>query len=297
MPPGLHGRQVVPSEDVSLKLTTLLAHSLPAASLAALLQQAQHETVHGVTAVLVGKRWEFLNLFAAGSSWTGEPHRAADAVVAGAAAVADIACGAACVILYYKNSFVVRPTWRLFLVYAAGFSLLAGFGYLMVDALFYNADDPDVTDWQKVIQYLGGSWQVRLPILLAGAAGSLFPFFWLPNAALRFTGAPLSREIRVRIAAGLLLIPYLVVNTLLSCLAIWHPLGLNGLILVAVKTWAGYSAFFWAYLIAGYWARVAEPIRKASPLPPRPRRKWLLAAAAGVCLAAILLLPGAHARD
>jgi hypothetical protein len=294
MPANLHDDRVIPSENGSLRLTSLLAHSLPAACLASIFQQVQHETVHGATALLVGKQLEFLNLFAAGSSWKGEPRPALDAAVAGAGAVADIAFGAVCVVLFSKNAFLVRPAWRLFFFYSAGFCLLSGFGYLMVDALFFEADDSNVTDWQKVIQYLGGGWEVRLPVLLAGAAGSLFPFFWLPNAALRFTDATLSRDVRVRISAGVLLIPYLTVSILLTCLAVWHPLGPGGFVLVTLKTWVGYSAFFWSFLIAGYWAKVGESMPRRSPLPARPGRRWLLAALAGVCVAAILLLPGAQ---
>lgn len=274
--------------------SALLTHGLAVGLLASLLQQVLHESTHGVTALLVGKRWELLHLFASGSSWAGAADARADAVVAGSAALLDILVAAICIILFYRRFAVERPMLRLFLLYLGAFSLFSGFGYLMVDALFFDASDPGPGDWKRVIQVLGGGWGIRLPVLLIGAAGSLAGFFWLPYSTLRLTAPPLDRPTRVRLAFALLMAPYLATSALFTVLALWHPLGAEGTLLVALKYWFGDVGFFWGFFIAGYWANVRRPPPRPSPLPARPARGWLIASVAGWLIALALLLPGIH---
>lgn len=142
-----------------------------------------------------------------------------------------------------------------------------------------------------MIAFLGGGWEVRLPILLVGAAGSLFGFFWTPYAAVRLGCGHVDRPSRVRLALSLLLLPYLAVSTVFTILALWHPLGGDGLVLVFLKYWFGYIGFFWGFFITAFWADFKEPIRGLSPLPDRPSPPWTIAALVALGAAIGLLLP------
>lgn len=274
---------------------TLICNGLAVAFVAAFLQQILHEAVHGLTALAVGKDWVFLNLFASGSRWPGAPSEAGDALVAASAAVFNIFCGAACVLLFGRPDAARRPLWRLFLLYFGAYSIFAGFGYLMFDAAFFKPGGGNVGDWRKVIAFLGGAWEARLPIFLVGVAGSLYGFFWAPYSAARLGDGRLDKPSRVRLALSLLLVPYLVVNTVFTVLAIWHPLGGAGVLLVFFKYWFGYIGLFWGFFIAAYWADFKDPIAGLSPLPGRPATSWMIAALVALGAAVALLTPAVPA--
>ena len=278
--------------DNSPSTKVLVASGLTVAFVAAFLQQALHEAVHGLTALVVGKNWVFFNLFASGSTWPGVPSEAGDALVAASAAIFNIFCGALCVLLFRGPGSCRRPLGRLFLLYFGAFSIFAGFGYLMFDAAFFVPDGQNLGDWRKVIAFLGGSWGVRFPILMVGLAGSLYGFFWVPYSVIRLGSGKVDRHSRVRLALPLLLVPYLVINTVFTILAIWHPLGSSGTVLVFFKYWFGYIGLFWGYFIAAYWANLEEPIDNLSPLPGRPAPAWMIAALIALGAAVALLMPG-----
>ncbi len=267
-------------------------NAIAIAIVAVLAEQIGHEITHGIAAIIVGKDWQILNLFAVYSVWPGDADAFGDGVVAASAALLNIFTGFVAIFFFGTATFANRPTWRLFWLYFAGFSLLAGFGYLMVDPLFYRPGGGNLGDWQKIVDLLGGTWAVRAPISAVGAAGVLLVFFWLPRAVMKLGDGSIERTSRVSLARTLLLVPYLVVCTVLTVMALWHPLGMNGLVLMAMKYWMGFSAFFWGFFIAGYWAKLEQPISNPTPLPAGPARGWIAGAAVGLVVASALLLPG-----
>lgn len=265
-----------------------VANAIAIAVLAVLAEQIGHELTHGIAALIVGKDWQIFNLFAVYTAWPGAADAFGDGVVAASAALMNIATGFIAVLLFGTAR---RPRWRLFWLYFAGFSLLAGFGYLMVDPLFYRPNENNLGDWQKMVDLWGGTWAVRAPISAVGAAGVLFVFLWLPRAVVKLGDGSTDSASRVGLARTLLLIPYLVVCAIFTVLALWHPLGMNGLILMALKYWMGFSAFFWGFFITGYWANFRRPISDPTPLPGGLATAWVAAAAIGLALAASVLLP------
>ena len=270
---------------------TSTVNAIAIAVLAVLAEQVGHELTHGIAALIVGKDWELLNLFAVYTVWPGAADTFGDGVVAASAALLNIFTGFIAVLLFATATFASRPIWRLFWIYFAAFSLLAGFGYLMVDPLFYRAGESNLGDWQKIVDLWGGTWAVRAPISAVGAAGVLFVFFWLPRAIMKLGDGSTDRASRVGLARTLLLIPYLAVCAIFTAMALWHPLGVNGLVLMAMKYWMGFSAFFWGFFIAGYWANFKEPISGPTPLPGGLATGWIAAAAIGLAVAAAVLLP------
>lgn len=138
----------------------------------------------------------------------------------------------------------------------------------MMDALTYRPDA--VGDWKRVIGLLGGGWGVRGPLLAVGGAGILATFFWIPRVAIPFLGTGPGRA---RPGLSLLLAPFLAVSSLLTVLALGHPLGTSGLILTSLKHWMGYSALAWAPFIAGSMVKDAPagpPTHVVPILPPSP---------------------------
>jgi hypothetical protein len=273
------------------KTKTLLAHGIAVALVAAFLEQIIHEASHAVAATILGKKMLWFNFFATASEWPNGRWSTGDGIVAGNAALVNILSGAAALALFYRPMFKDRPTWRLFLMYFAGFSLAAGFGYLMVDPLFYKPGSANLGDWKRVVDLLGGGWSVRAPIAAVGAAGSVFVFLWLPRAVLRFGTGMTDRPNRTGPAYALLLIPYLTVCALVTVFALWHPVGPAGLLLMVFKYWLGYSAFLWGCFIAGYWMTLKAPITDASTLPDKIPVFWLCSALTLVVFSAAVLLP------
>ena len=144
------------------------------------------------------------------------------------------------------------------------------------------------------MQLLGGGWAARLPIAAIGIAGTVWSFFWIPRAVLHFGEGALDRTGRVRVALPLLTVPYLVVNTVMTVLALWHPLGASGVWIIGFKQWFGFFGFFWGFFMASYWQK-GEPAPEArTPLPAHISMPWVLAAMAVLVLATTVLLPSIH---
>jgi hypothetical protein len=266
-------------------------NALAAALLGALGAQILHEACHGVTAVLVGAEWQAFNLFAVLWDWPTTPNETGTVLVEALPALLNILLGFLGVILFGQITRQQRAMLALFWMYFAGYNLFMGFGYLFIDSLFYQAGSEQIGDWQKVIQMLGGSWAVRLPILLIGVAGILWGFFWLARSALRFAVDASDRTERVRVALPLLLVPYLAINVLFTVLAIWHPLGGQGLFIVAFQYWFGYIGFFWGFFLAAYWLDVHKPLPNPVVLPNQPQPVWWIATGVTFLLVVAVLLP------
>lgn len=259
------------------------------ALLAGGLEQFFHEAVHAVAALAVGARLEAFQFWAVAHGWAdGEGGVWQEGVIAGSAALMNIALAVLCMVAFGR---LRQPLWRLFVFFLGVYSLFSGFGYLLVDPLFANPDSAG--DWAKVTMLLGGSWNVRLPIIAVGAAGTVYGYFWMGRAAERFVWgeAGLTRR-----RAGLVLcvLPYLVVNLVFSLLALDHPVGIEGTVATLLKFWLGFSGFVWAYLIVFQWSAWGGPYRDASPLSDRLPPALPLLALGYLALAILVLLPGLY---
>ena len=266
-------------------------NAFSAAFLAALTAQVLHEVAHGIAAVLVGADWQALHLFATLWAWPGTPNETSTLIVEGIPALLNILSGLLAVFLFEHAMKQKSAMPALLCMYFAGYSLFMGFGYLFVDPLFYQPGVEQVGDWRKVIDMLGGSWGVRIPILLVGVGGLLWGFFWLARAALRFAADATDKAERVRVSLPLLLVPYLTINLLFTILSFWHPLGGDGVFIVVFQYWFGYIGFFWGFFLAAYWLDVHKPLLNPVPLPVRPQPVWWIAAGVTFLLATAVLLP------
>lgn len=223
--------------------------------------------------------------------WTATPNETGTVLVEAVPALVNILLGFVGVLLFGHSARQQRGLPALFCMYFAAYNLFMGFGYLFVDPLFYQPGSEQVGDWQKVIQIMGGSWAVRLPMLLIGMGGVLWGFFWLARAALRFASDAGDKAERRRVALPLLLVPYLVINVLFTVLAFWHPLGGQGLFIVAFQYWFGYAGFFWGFFLAAYWLDVHKPLSNPVALLDQPRPVWWIAAGLTLLLSVAVLLP------
>jgi hypothetical protein len=257
---------------------------------AALFVQVSHEATHGIAALLVGARWQAFNLFGVESVWPGQPNEWGDVVIAGSAAIINILVGIVCVALFSAQFALRRPLLRLLLLYTGAYSLLTGFGYIFFDPLFYSPQDT-LGDWRRIVSTLGGGWEVRIPLILIGAAGVLWVFFWLPKGALKFGERTDLHQNRVAVALPVLLVPYLAVNLIFTVLAFWHPVGPQGVIIVVLHYWSGYIAFFWAFFLAAYWLEVKAPPANPTPLPQAISWPWVIGSIAALAVSVALLLP------
>lgn len=255
---------------------------------AAAMTQIIHEATHALAMVLVGTGVDRMQLYAV----LGNPviDENASRLIAGSAAILNILIGLVAVLAFYtlRDRFFVR----LFSLYAASYMLMAGFGYLFIDSLFYNPEADFFPDWQYVIHSFGGGWEVRLPLLIVGTVGLLGVFFWLPNAALRFVTDPTDKAVRQREMFRLTMLPYLLVNLTFTVLGFTHPLGAAAIGLIIFPYWFGYVALFWAFFIGGLWTDVkapyadaVQPLRAALPL-------WMIGQAALWGVIGFILLLG-----
>jgi hypothetical protein len=266
-------------------------NALAAALLGALGAQILHEACHGVAALLVGAEWQAFNLFAVLVGWSGVPNKIGMLIVEGSPALLNILTGLLGAFLCRRAIKQKRSMPALFCMYFAGYSMFMGFGYLFVDPLFYQPGSEQIGDWRRVIELLGGSWAVRIPIMLIGVVGILWGFFWLARTVLRFAVDASDKAERAQVAKPLLLFPYLVINALFSVLAIWHPLGSQGLFVVVFQYWFGYIGFFWAFFLAAYWLDIYNPIPNPVALPDQPQPIWWITAGLTFLLAVAVLLP------
>src|SRR5262249_24471830 len=196
------------NQDQASLFQTVTINIIGVAFLAALTEQVFHETCHGIAALVVGARWDALNLFAASTSWNGNENNWGNAIISGNAALMNIFSAIICVAIFNRGFLLKHPYLRLFVLYFTAYSLFAGFGYLMTDPIFYKPGT-NIADWKKVVEFLGGGWGVRLPIIAIGAAGVLWGYFWLPKSVLKFSLKAAEQSDRLKFLFRLLVVPYI----------------------------------------------------------------------------------------
>ena len=219
------------------------ANIIAVASIALWAEQIGHELFHGVTDVAFGSTWVDLHLFAMD---TDPPQGGLSAlgqfIGVGGAALFNILSGAlAWTVLWRRRNSAPNVAFAA-LFYFGAYSLFAGFGYLMFDAIFFDPDGENVGDWKRVIALWGGSPIVRIGVGAVGTAGYLFTFFASPRFLARM--AKSKSELRAATWG-----PFFLGNALATVLAVTHPLGVGGVILVALKYWMGFCFFFWGYFM------------------------------------------------
>ena len=224
-------------------------------------EQVGHELFHGVADVAFGATWKDLHLFAMDTDPPAEGMSVMGQLVGvGGAALFNIASGFTAWALLRRRKTVDLAYAALF--FFGAYSLFAGFGYLMFDAIFFDPEGQNLGDWKRVIALWGGTPAVRVGVGLVGTAGYLFAFFMSP----RF----LSRMVRdKRALRALTWGPFFLGNSIATVLAVTHPLGLNGVILVALKYWMGFCFFFWGYFMTADRIRADAATTLAAPPSPR----------------------------
>lgn len=271
-----------------MKKITLMINAIAIAFVAIFIKQVGHESAHGLLATLVGSKWTQLNLFFAAHTWPGEAHPLGEAIVTGGAAIVNIIVAFIAAALFHNKSIASRATLRLFLFYLTAYNLFAGFGYLFIDPLFYQPGGQNLGDWKKIVDMLGGSWGVRLPISLIGAAGVLWGFFWVARNAHAFL--PTEKPERFRSALVLLLVPYIIINILFTLFAVSGTLPSEIVPIIAIQYWFGYFGLGWGAFMAGLWVLPRASLER-SALPGTIRWDWVIVSIALLAIAAFVLLP------
>jgi hypothetical protein len=262
------------------------------ALLAALVEQIMHEGVHAIAALLVGAKVDAFHFWAVAHSFASPPvNNLAEGVIAASAALVDLTLAALCIALIMRT--VLPATLRLFLFYLAAICLFSGFGYLLVDPIF--AGPESAGDWAKVVMLLGGEWSVRIPIILVGAAGTIVGFFWFGRNAMLIEIPGRTRNQRGFISC---IVPYLLVCTVFSVMALWHPVGIPGTVAVLMKCWMGYIGFFWGYMIIFVWDDYQPPQDRIIPVADSLNAGMVLILSAGLVASVLWVMaplpPGLH---
>lgn len=262
------------------------------AIIAALTAQVLHEACHAIAVVLVGARLKaYSPLFAVDHDWVGEVNTLGNLIIASNAALFNILTAIIAIMLFSRPLIMRRPMLRLFLLFFGAYSLFSGFGYLMVDPLFYQPGGENLGDWKQVVEFFGGGWAIRILISVVGAAGVLWGFFWLARSTLQFGEGMTEQTRRIRLVLPLLIVPYVVVNVIFTILSFWHPLGPDGVFITVLQFWFGYIGFFWAFFIASYWTEVNTAPPNITTLPAQIKWPWVISTVAILAVAIIVLLP------
>lgn len=271
-----------------MKKSTFAVHALAISFAAIFIKQVGHESAHGILATLVGAKWTQLNLFYADSIWLGEPSLLGQGILTGGAAIVNIILALVCAALFKNKAVASLPTLRLFLYYLTAYNLFAGFGYLFTDPLFYQPGGENLGDWKKIVDMLGGGWNVRLPISLIGAAGVLWGFFWVARNAHAFI--PGEKPERFRYALLLLLVPYLVNSAIFITLGVVGGLPPEVIPIVAIQYIFGYFGIGWGAFMAGLWIPAPAGLKKSHLREAIPWG-WVASSLVLLAIAAFVLLP------
>ncbi|HAV76257.1 MAG TPA: hypothetical protein DCX53_02780 [Anaerolineae bacterium] len=271
-----------------MKKSTLAINALAIAFVAIFIKQAGHESAHGILATLVGAKWTQLNLFFADSVWKGEPNQIGNAILTGGAAILNIVIAFIAAWMFNRKSIASNASLRLFLFYLTAYNLFAGFGYLFTDPLFYQPGGENLGDWKKIVDMLGGGWNVRLPISLIGAAGVLWGFFWVARNAHAFI--PPDKPERFRSALWLLLFPYVTINILFTAFAIFGPLPDEIVLIIAIQYWFGYFGIGWGAFMSGLWIQAPGGLER-SGVPESIQWGWVVASILLLVFSIFVLLP------
>jgi hypothetical protein len=270
---------------------TLSVNSVSIAIVAVLTVQVFQESCHAIAVVSAGARLNWFNLFAVNYSWVGETNQWKQAIIAGNPALMNILAGTIAVALFPRRWVMRRPTLRLFLLYFSAYSLLASLGSLVLDALFYQLAGPNPDDWAVVLDLLDGNLAVRIVMILVGAVGEVWVYFWLVRSTLRFGEEVAERHQRARLAGPLLLEPYLMISGIFMLLSIWNPFGFDGFLGIVWMYLLGYIVLFVASFGVVYWTRIETPPPDATPLSDELNWPWCVGAAVALGIAVFVLLP------
>jgi hypothetical protein len=257
-----------------------LLNTLLVAFVAITIVQISHEATHAIVSILLGANLEVFHLMGIGHGWPSgvatDWKSLADALIAGSAALLNITVGIISLLLFYRKRLQDKPYLRLFIFYVAAYSWLMGFGYLFIDPIYANSESAG--DWAKVVMFLGGGWEIRVPLIIIGALGLVYSYFWMGKAGMHFTfGDMKDKETRTKTGRTLLIYPYVVVNIIYTLFAFLHPLGFQGLFIIIMQVWMGYSGFFWAFMINYIWSDYKGPFEKETALPDSKLNKnWLI---------------------
>ena len=179
----------------------------------------------------------------------------------------------------------------MFLFYLTAYNLFAGFGYLFTDPLFYQRGGENLGDWKKIVDMLGGGWNVRLPISLIGAAGVLWGFFWVARNAHAFL--PVNNPERFHSALWLLLSPYVTINIIFTVFAMFGPLPDEIVVIVAIQYWFGYFGIGWGAFMSGLWIQAPASLER-SEVSKSIQWRWVTASIILVLISVFVLLPTIH---
>lgn len=264
--------------------TNFTINALAIAFVAVFIEQVGHESSHGILATIVGAQWTQLNLFFADHTWAGNMNQTGEAILTGGAAIVNIILALISMSLFKRQA---SSNIRLFWFYMAALNLFAGFGYLFTDPLFYQRGGENLGDWKKVVDMLGGDWNVRLPIALIGAAGVLWGFIWVGRNAHAFL--PTEKPARLQTSIRLLLLPYIFISLIFTMLAFAGPVKEIALI-IAIKYWFGFFGIGWGAFMSGMWIQAPAGIER-SALPESIQWSWVIISVILFAIAALILLP------
>ena len=279
------------TEREDSKSRTLTINAVSIALVAVLAVQVFHESCHAVAVVLVGGCLKWFNLFGASYRWSGEMSQWRQTIIAGSAPLMNSLIGMVAVALFSRRRVMRRPRLRLFFFYFGAYSLLMGFGTLMMHSLTYQPGLQHMADWAKVLDLFGGSLVVRIAMGLIGAIGYFWVYFWLVRSVPRFGDELAERFQRARLAGSILMDPYLTISVVFTILSFWHPIGSAGSFEIILQYWFGYFAFFVAFFHVVCWTKVRTPLLDATPLPDQLSWPWLVGAAVALGIASFVLLP------
>lgn len=209
--------------------------------------QLVHELAHAGAGLVVGAETVLVSLFAAYIEPAGLSEGALVAVAVAAPAV-NVLVGVAA----WGASRAVAgraPWWSVTLLLIAAFSLLMGFGYAMVDPVFYQPGAPG--DFAVLLDAVNGSVAWRIGLFAVGSAGWVATMFALATELWRFQHPAVRRT---GLGMALLLLPYLLAVALMVPAAGWlHPLGSDGAIIIALQYVFGMSALVWSFFLSTRW--------------------------------------------
>lgn len=264
-------------------------HALSTAIIALFFTQVLHEGVHFFAAKMVGAEVLAFNLFAVKIHLFQDPlYLWKDIFIEASASIVNVGVGFLALIAFHSLKRV-PSLFQQFSLQLAGYSMLMGFGYFLFDGLFYTPDS--YGDWKSVLHMLDGSILLRLLLIIIGAIGMVFTFFWLARNVLLFVKERDLREERLTISLSLLFIPYIVLGLLFTLFSLWHPLGWpNGFMIVFLQFFFGFSGFLWAFFLSVYWLEPVH-IKPWIPLPTEVNLFWLGGAFSLLLFMVFILLP------
>lgn len=271
-----------------MKKFNFAVNALAISFAAIFIKQVGHESAHGILATLVGAKWTQLNLFFADSTWIGEPDQLGEGILTGGAAIVNIVIALIAMTMFAKKSAASNGTLRLFLFYLTAYNLFAGFGYLLTDPLFYQPGGENLGDWKKIVDMLGGGWNVRLPISLIGAVGVLWGFFWVARNAHAFI--PAEKPARFHYALLLLLLPYIVNNLLFITASTIGPLPPEIVPIVFIQYIFGYFGIGWGAFMSGLWVQAPTGLER-SEVPESIQWGWITSSVILLAISIFVLLP------